>query len=251
MRAKNYAWSCTIGLLIFISCKKQEPAPVTRIVEFPSTNYLTLGSFDSVGKPSYLITPKDVISTGLNNYINDNLKDRVDIRTTHPDLLSTSAIADIAVTKLSDVFITFVSQRAGYTSAFAFYTYPTGKPPINVSDIKEMTYIFANSGSKTPLTRGDKVKIGRFDSATSIGFVIMQKAWDAKTRRLNNKVVHFLTDDILNPEIDSSLKKHAVLIKYAPENKVVVAFEDVDRTSPDCDHDFNDVVFYCTVKPAL
>jgi len=247
MEKRIYALLC-IALLIFISCKK-EAIPVTKVVEFPGTNYLTLGTFDSVGKPSYLISPRDAVSTSLNNYINSILKDKVDLRTTNPVLLSTSAIADIAITKSSDVFITFVSQGGGFTSAFAFYTYPTGKPPLNALDIKEMTYVFANSGNKTPLRRGDKVKIGRFDSATSIGFVIMQKAWDLTTKRLNNRVVHFLTNDVLNPEIDPNLKKHAVLINYAPEEKVIVAFEDIDRTTPDCDHDFNDVVFYCTVKP--
>lgn len=247
MTTRKFAPLC-IALLIFISCKKEEKIPVTKVVEFPSTNYLTLGSFDTVGKPSYLISPRDGMSSPLLTYINNTIKDKVDLRTTHPELFTTSAIADIVITKTSDVFITFVSQGGGFTSAFAFYTYPTGKPPVNALDIKTMTYVFANSGNKTPLQRGDKVKIGRFDSSTSIGFVVMQKAWDLTTRRLNNKVVHFLTDDVLNPEIDSSLRKHAVLVNYAPENKVIVAFEDFDRTAPDCDHDFNDVVFYCTVK---
>ena len=60
-------------------------------------------------------------------------------------------------------------------------------------------------------------------------------------------VVHFLTDDALNPEVDPNLKKHAILINYTPDNKVLIGFEDLDRTSPGCDNDFNDLVFYETI----
>jgi len=48
--------------------------------------------------------------------------------------------------------------------------------------------------------------------------------------------------------VDFKLKKHAVLISYAPENKILIGFEDTDRTNSQCDNDFNDVVVYATVK---
>ena len=32
-------------------------------------------------------------------------------------------------------------------------------------------------------------------------------------------------------------------------NKVLIAFEDLDRTTPVCDHDFNDLMIYATVTP--
>ena len=82
---------------------------------------------------------------------------------------------------------------------------------------------------------------------TSIGFVLMQSAWSITTGTLDNNVVHFCSNDVLNPEVDPNLKKHAVLINYAPENKVLIGFEDIDRTEPKCDNDFNDVVVYATV----
>ena len=78
----------------------------------------------------------------------------------------------------------------------------------------------------------------------------MKNAWDPATKSLNNNVVHFCSYDILNPETDPSLKKHAVLMNYEIEGKVLIGFEDVDRTDPACDHDFNDVVVYATVTPA-
>jgi len=237
-----------VGLIVpimFLSCKKEEP--VTRVVEFKTTSYATLGTYDTTGKPSYLLT-RDDISTALFGFIRATLPDKIDLRKTNPDLLTTKAIADIAIIKPSEVFITYVSQGGGFTNTFAFYTYPTDNPPLSTADIKVITFVFPNSGAGTPLRAGDKVKIGNFDAGTSIGFVILQKGWDPITKMVNDKAVHFCSNDILNPEVDPALKKHAVLMDYPLENKVLIGFEDLDRTDPKCDHDFNDVVFYCTVK---
>lgn len=231
--------------ILFLSCKKEEP--VTRIVEFTSTTYETLGGFDTNGRPNYLMQP-DVVSSSLLAYINNTLPNQSDLRTTNPSLLTTKAIADIAITSQSDVMITFVSTGAGATNTFAFYTYPTNQPPATTKDIKTITYVFPSSGANTTLQRGDKVKLGTFTAGTSIGFVLLAKGWDPVTKNINNKVVHFCSNDVLNPEVNPGLKKHAVLIDYPQENKVLIGFEDLDRTDGKCDHDFNDVVFYCTVK---
>jgi hypothetical protein len=235
-----------IILLVAMSCHKDKP--VTKVVKFDSTTYQTLGTFDPTGKPNYLVTP-DVISSGMQSFIDNTLQDQVDLRTTHPELLTTNAIADIKITQSSDVFITYVSHGGGKTNTFSFYTYPTNQPPASTNDIKTITYVFPNSGRYTTLTQGDKVKLGRFEPGTSIGFVILQNGWDTTTNKLNNKVVHFCSNDVLNPEVDPKLKKHAVLVNYPAENKVLIGFEDVDRTLPECDNDFNDLVVYCTVTP--
>jgi len=232
-------------LLVLASCHKD---PVTKKVEFKSTTYEALGTFDANGKPNYLVTP-DVISAQIDTFINHTLTDGVDLRKSHPELLSTTAIADIPITQKSDVFITFIRQDGTYNNTFAFYTYPTNQPPKSTEDIKEIIYVFPSAGKQTPLTEGDKAKIGTFEPGISIGFVLMQASYDASTNSVKNKVVHFCSNDVLNPEVDPALKKHAVLISYPPESKVLIGFEDLDRTIPNCDHDFNDLVVYATVKP--
>ena len=235
-----------IILLMLVACKKEKA--VTRVVEFTSTTYKTLGTYDASGKPDYLL-PRDTISSTLLSFIDSILPEKKDLRITDPELLTTKAIADLAITQQSDVFITFVSHGGGFTNTFAFYTYPTNQAPASTKDIKIITYVFPNSGYLTPLQPGDKVKIGRFNAGTSVGFVLLQKAWDANADTLNNKVVHFCSNDVLNPEVDPNLKKHAVLINYPPQNIVLIGFEDVDRTYPTCDNDFNDLVVYATVTP--
>src|SRR5664279_2954994 len=92
-----------IILFMLVACKKDKP--VTRVVEFTSTTYQTLGTYDSLGKPAYLIT-KDTISAALLLFIKNTLPDHTDLRISNPELLTTKAIADIPITQPSNVFIT-------------------------------------------------------------------------------------------------------------------------------------------------
>ena len=238
--------SLLIIISMIVACKKEA---VTKPVEFTSTTYQNLGTWDTSGVPAYLLTPRDVISADLQSYINNTLVEKSDLRTTNPELLTTKAIADIAITQPSDVTITYVSQLTTSSNALAFYTYPTNAPPASAKDIQKITYIFPNIGTGTKLKAGDRAKIGRFDAGTSIGFVLMKSAWNTATKTLDNNAVHFCSNDVLNPEVDPNLKKHAVLINYPAESKVLIGFENTDRTSSQCDHDFNDVVIYATVAP--
>ncbi len=241
-----------ITLLMLGACKKNNTVqPASVPVKFTTTTYGFLGTYDGSGKPINYLLPKDNISPNLSSYVTSTLPERKDLRTTHPELLTTQAIADITMTKKSDVFITFVYQGTYIPDALAFYTYPTNNPPTTAADIKNITYIFPYAGYTTTLQPGDKVKIGTFDVGTSVGFVLMQGGWNTTTKTVDNSVVHFCSNDALNPEVDPKLKKHAVLINYTPENKVLIGFEDLDRTDPKCDHDFNDVVVYATVTPSM
>ena len=226
---------------MFSSCKKEKvPQP------FAGTTYSLLGGFNKNGMPDYLLTP-DVISTGLQDFMSEYLVNGRNLIESHPELFTNNAIADIKVVKRSTVYMTFVQQDASNNNALAFYTYPSENPPMTAKDIEKITYAFPNVGSTTPLKPGDKVNLGQFDPGISIGFVLMINAWDNSKNAPNNNSIHYCTNYILNPEKDPGLRKHAVLIQYPAENKVMIGFEDTSREDPKCDHDFNDAVFYCTV----
>jgi hypothetical protein len=245
---KKYLPLLAIVIIAVISCKKKDK-PGSIPVYFNTTTYQTLGSYDDNGRPNNLETP-DVISSNMKSFVNGILIEKSDLRPRHPELLSTNAIADIAITQPSDVFVTFVSQiTTNSPNALAFYTYPTNTTLKSPDDIDTIKYFFPSAGSGSTLQAGDKIKLGRFQPGVSIGFVLMKGAWNPATKSIDNKVVHFCSNDVLNPEIDPSLKKHAVLVTYVPENKVLIGFENTDRSSSKCDHDFNDVVVYATVKP--
>lgn len=243
---KKYATSLIL-ILMLGACKKENPV-LTVPVDFTGTTYQTLGTYDAFGTPAYLL-PKDVVSADMQSFITNSLVEKSDLTITHPELLSTSAIADITITTPADVFVTFVSQITNNKNALAFYTYPTNSSPASAKDIKTITYIFPSIGDGTMLQAGDKVKIGRFAVGTSIGFVLLRDAWNPATRVLDNTAVHYCSNDVLNPEVKPELKKHAVLINYAPEHKVLIGFENTNRTLKSCDNDFNDVVIYVTVTP--
>ena len=249
MTKKKFISCFSIVLLLFaVGCKKEKKkGPASVPVEFTSTTYQTLGTYDANGTPTYLLPP-DAISSNMLDFINSILIEHSDLRPRHPELLETSAIADIKLTQASDVFITFVSQVTNATNALGFYTYATATPPASAKDIAVITYALPSAGMNTKLKAGDKIKLGRFTAGTSIGFAIMKNAWNSTTATLDDKVVHFCSDDVLNPEVDPSLKKHAVLINYTIENKVLIGFENTDRTTTS-DNDFNDIVIYATVTP--
>jgi hypothetical protein len=240
--------SILIILLVAAACRKKEGTPPpTSPVSFSGTTYQA-PAHDNSGKPTNLGSP-DVISSGLTSFLRTTLPERIDLRQSNPELLTTKAIADIAVTVRSQISITFVSQNTEFFNSVAYYTYPTNSPPKSAKDITNIAYIFPNAGYGTGLSAGDKISIGSFEPGRSVGFVLLKNAWNPSTKLLNNASVHFCSNDVLNPEYDPNLKKHAVLINYSPENKVLIGFEDIDRTENACDHDFNDVVVYATVTP--
>ena len=179
------------SLVMLCSCQKELSfeAP-TAESDSGETRYLTFGTWDEWGKPNYLLA-KDVISTSLNSFINTTLPERSDLLVSHPELFSSDAGADIVLTQTSHVYVTYIFQGAGMTNTIAFYTYPTNKPPLKTTDIKTITYIFPNAGNGSPLEVGDKVKIGRFNAGTSIGFVLLADGWNSTTKELDNKVVQF------------------------------------------------------------
>ena len=205
-----------------------------------------MGTWDAFGRPNYLVT-SDLVSTQLLSFIEKALPQNIDLRTTNPQLLTNPALADIVIKKQSDVFITFVSGETAWSNSIAFYTYPTGKPPATPKDIRTITHIFPNAGDGTTLKAGDKVKIGRFAAGISIGFVLLTNAWNTTIKEVDNTADHFYTTDALNPEVEPSLKRHAVFTHYTYENKTLIGFENINRERPDCNHDFNDLIFYASI----
>ena len=230
-----------IFVFAVISCKKNDHG----------TTYKTMGSFSGNGLPGYLTTP-DVISQGLTDYLDTTLINGNSLVINHPEFFQGYTSADINITQTSNVSITYLSSINARANALGFYSYSTATPPATAADIKTITYVFPNTGPGTPLTTGDKVVLGKFNASSSIGIVVFSGGWDSAHHRLNNNsdIPRYYTTDILNPETDSTLRKHAVKIPYAPENKTIIGFEDYNRESPACDNDFNDVVFYLTVTPA-
>jgi hypothetical protein len=246
---KNFLSGLLLLALALTACKKgKEPLNGgSTPVEFIKTEYSYLGTFDAQGRPNYLVE-KDAISKELVNFVNGKVPERTDIRTTYPEYLRN---ADLAITAKSDVYITFLAEGSGYKNSVGYYLYKTGSSPQKPEDIENIVYIFPHAqwNDTGTLKAGDKVKLGTIESGMSIGFVLIQDAWDNATQKINDKAPHFCSNKELNPENLVELKSHTILFEYPAENKVIIGFEDINRTLRECDHDFNDVVIYATVTP--
>jgi len=240
----------------FVSCKKSAsttPQVPFVTVSFKATEYKYLGSYGTLGQPlDYKVKP-DTLSPSLFKFIDSILPAGQNVTKAHPGLLSSNS--DLSLTAKSDVFVTFVAEGASQLNTLAFYTYPTNNPPKKPTDIQFMTFMFPNASLEGwaggAIKPGDKIKIGNFEKGISIGFVLIERGWDAATGKVNTSGNHFCSNEILNPETDPSLKKHTVLVNYPKEKKIFIGFEDMMRSEPSCDHDFNDIIIYATIKPSI
>lgn len=214
-----------------------------------NTRFITMGSFDSQGRPNYREPAKDVISAEMLASINASVPERTNVASLHPEYISSGTNTSIVITQKADVWITFVHEGAGYMNTLGYYKYKTGSAPKTVADIDSVFYVFPNCslpGSGGNLNSGDKVKIGTFDAGYTIGLVLFANGWNGSAIATAYSGTYF-SDENLNPEADAKLKKHNVLLQF--KDTYLIGFEDMNRTNAGCDHDFNDAIFYATANP--
>ncbi|MFN4006298.1 MAG: LruC domain-containing protein [Chitinophagaceae bacterium] len=217
-----------------------------------SVVYKYMGTYNNLGRPSYLTTPGDIISAGLLSRINQSLPERTDVRQAHPEYLSSTATPDIVITQLADVWLTFVHEGAGYLNSLGYFVYNTNNPPTNPAQIDTIYHVLPNAslnGSGGDMRSGDKVYLGRYDAGKSIGFVIFANGWSSSSRTVNTNADKFYSNTNFNPEPTAALRRHHVLLYDQTEQMFLVGFEDINRSFSGCDHDFNDLVFYCKSNP--
>lgn len=216
-----------------------------------ASGYNYLGTWNSQGVPNYLTKPRDIISSSLLADINASLPEYAPLTKTHPEYLLDSNPSNLVLQKQSDVWVTFVHEGAGWTNSLAFYTYDYGSPPATVNDIKTLTVIFPNisySGSGGGLTSGDKVFLGNFKEGTVIAWTLIASGWSSSSKNVGNGTHKVYSDAWLNPETDSKLKKHSVLLWDSKREIYILGVEDTRRDASS-DNDFNDAIFTVSTAP--
>ncbi len=99
------------------------------------------------------------------------------------------------------------------------------------------------------MLQGDKVKIGRFPAGTSVGFVLLQNAYQPNGT-INYSATKFYSTEGLNPESDPKIKRHNVVLHNLSQKTFLIGFEDINRTNGyGSDQDFNDLVVYAQSNP--
>ena len=225
---------------------------LTQQASFNSTQYATLGTWNSIGVPNYLLTPGDVLSQSLLDDINASLPESLPLPISHPDYFNGSTDFALHLTDSCDVWVTFVHEGAGWKNALGFYTYTEGNAPIAVDSITDLTIIFPNTsfaGSGGGLYAGDKVHLGVFGPNTVIEWFLVGQGWDQTNSIVNNGVYTHYSQIAFNQEADPTLKQHNILLYDETRELILLGFEDIRRDLSNCDQDFNDAVFYATANP--
>lgn len=216
-----------------------------------SNNFEYLSPYDNDGVPNNLEAQSDTIGLRLLSYINASLPESQNVAEHHPEYLQAGTTVDLNIVALADVWITFVGEGAGYRNSLGYYTYTTGNPPKNESEIAKIKFIFPNASlpnSDGNLQSGSKVNIGRFSPGTSIGFVVIADGWDYNTQTVSQNANRFYTTSACNPETDNELKKHSVLLFDNILNLFVIGMDDQNREEGS-DQDLNDILFYASSNP--
>ncbi|MFN0188319.1 MAG: DUF4114 domain-containing protein, partial [Bacteroidia bacterium] len=211
--------------------------------------YNFLGSYTSDGTPLYF-APSDVVSTETLNLVKNSLPENYPVPTYNPQYISSGYGTDIIIDSLADVWVTFVSEGAGYRNVLGFYTYDLNNPPTTAPTANQITIIFPNvsaAGSGGSLVAGNKVKIGTFPAGTGIGWVLLANAWNGTT--VTNGLWRLFSNPDFNPEANPSLRQHNVLLNDPTNQRVIMGFEDIRRDYSNCDQDFNDAIFYVSANP--
>ena len=237
------------------SFKKQnfeEAKYIQKIENTLKNNYNTniiinyIGTYTSNGIPDYLEAEGDYISPDFLSDINDALPEYLPVPTYHPEYLMGVNEHNLVVLDEADVWVTFVSEGAGYRNVLAYYTYDRDFPPQTPEDITECTVIFPNvSFGGDGLFSGDKVYLGTFPENTVVGWILMRDGWNGSEVTEGRGLLYSNLE--LNPESDIDYRQHCVLLYDEERELFVIGFEDLIR--PGGDNDFNDAVFYATANP--
>lgn len=218
-----------------------------RTAGVPSKVYM--GTWDSQGVPDYLEASRDYIGADFLDRVNYSLPERQPVPTFHPSYLSTNTESNLEVTQTADIWMTFVHEGAGYQNTIGYYKYHKNNPPTSSNDLSAIQIVFPNlsyQNSGGGLVSGDKVHIGTCGPDTMIGFVLLANAYSSN--QVGNGYGQYYSNDDLNPESSAAMRSHNVLLWDSIEQKMIIAFEDLNRDNGS-DDDFNDALFYVTSNP--
>ena len=239
------------------------PAPVNLkssggIMKSTLTGVYYMGTYNSLGVPNYLEPVNDPVDATLLNDLNASLPERQPVPTFHPEYLANTVPNNLALNELCDVWVTYITEGAGWYNSLGFFSFNTNSPPSVPGDIDSIKIVFpnlSNFGSNSSvngfaggggLYPGNKVYLGRFPAGKSIGWVIFANGWNGSI--VANEKYRLYSIPSLNPETNPSLQKHTVLLRDASRHSILFGFEDWRRDQGG-DQDFNDGILYLKANP--
>lgn len=152
----------------------------------------------------------------------------------YPFLFSDTIRTELVITRETDIYVTFISEGAGWANTLGWYAYPANSDP--GSGVAK--HVLFPHVSDAVLQQGDMLKLeGRFPAGTVVGFYLILRGWENGT--INERKPFIFT----NTNWNTNQYQQHVLFKEGDCGDVVVAFEDRLLNDTSCDYDFNDVIF--------
>ena len=219
-----------------------------------SDNFYYMGDYSKGnwnGLPAYLEPEGDDLSQAFLNDVNASLPEQRPVPTYNPQYLTTGNELDVVVKETSDVWVTFVTEGAGYRNSLGFYVFDTNNPPSTVSEIDSIFVVLPNAslaGKGGQLYAGDKIKLGTFQPGKTISWVLFQNAWSSNGVNVN-KPKFYSRAEFNTIESDPTKRQHTVQLADFSRQILLNGFEDLTRTGGGSDDDFNDLVFYVSANP--
>ena len=146
------------------------------------------------------------------------------------------------------MWITYITEGAGWMNSLAFFTFNTAQPPASSAQIDTIHVIFpnmSNSGSGGGLNPGNKIHLGVFPAGKSIGWVVVPHGWNGSATSVVSDVWYSIPS--FNTT-DPTMQQHMFMFKDNSRQQILFAFED-QGAYQGADRDFNDGVAYLTVNP--
>lgn len=207
-----------------------------------------LGGWNSSGVPNNLTTP-DAVPQSLLDDISSSLPERDPLPISNPQFLTNDNF-DTQITDSARIWVTFVSEGAGFRNSLGYYTYPSGNPPSSLSDIDTLNVIFPNvsfGNGTNGLQTGFKMLLGDFSAGTSVGWFLVPNGWNPGDQDITKFNDVKYTNPDLNDFTNQANSQHTVVLTDQDRELLILGMEDISR--PGGDEDFNDAVFYATVTP--
>ena len=215
-----------------------------------SVRWVYMSGYTSQGVPNNLMPVNDPVNQVLMNDINTALPEYRNEVAAHPDWFSGTPPNNIEILSLSDVYITYITEGAGWMNSLGYFTFNTGSPPASAAAIDTVHVIFpnvSNAGSGGGLNPGNKIYLGKFPAGKSIGFVVAAHAWTGSQTSVNSDVYYSIPS--FNT-IDPLMLKHLLFFKDPSRQQVLFTLED-QGLFQGADRDCNDNVFYLTISPSI
>jgi len=217
-----------------------------------TTKWVYMSGYTSQGVPNNLMAVNDPVDQVLMHDINTALPEYKNEMAYHPEWFAANVPNNLDILSLSDVYITYITEGAGWMNTLGYFTFNTNQPPASASAIDTIHIIFpnvSNSGSGGGLNPGNKIYLGKFPAGKSIGFALVPSGWNGSQTYVGANTNVWYSIPAFNT-IDPLMMKHMFFFKDPSRQEILFTLEDQGKYQGS-DLDCNDNIFYITINPSI